>query len=111
MRLTFHPSVHVLEFAWNAPQIWKAITTGAERPVAAVSREPMSWLLWRHQLKEYFRSLGAAEEDALATALSGETFGDVCAVMCAHFREDEAPAEAAGFLRGWIESGMVTAVS
>ncbi len=63
---------------------------------AAVSREPVSWLLWRHDLKEYFRALGAAEEDALATALSGETFGDVCAVMCAHFREDEAPAEAAG---------------
>jgi hypothetical protein len=111
IRLTFHPSVHVLEFAWNAPQIWKAINDGTARPAAAVSREPASWLLWRHQLKEYFRSLGAAEEDALATALSGETFGDVCAVMCAHFSEEDAPAEAAGFLRSWIESGMVTAVS
>lgn len=111
MRLTFHPSVHVLEFAWNAPQIWKATMDGAARPAAAVSREPVSWLLWRNQLREYFRSLGPAEEDALATALSGETFGDVCAVMCAHFREDEAPAEAARFLRTWIESGMITAVS
>jgi hypothetical protein len=115
MRLTFHPSVHVLEFAWNAPQIWKAVLAGPNegvpRPAAAVSREPVSWLLWRNNLKEYFRALGAAEEDALATALSGETFGDVCAVMCAHFREDEAPAEAAGFLRGWIDSGMVTGVS
>jgi hypothetical protein len=111
MRLTFHPSVHVLEFAWNAPQIWKAITDGTARPAAAVSREPVSWLLWRHQLKELFRSLGAAEEDALATALSGETFGDVCAVMCAHFSEDEAPAEAAGYLRRWLETGMVIAVT
>ena len=111
MRLAFHPSVHVLEFAWNAPQIWKAINDGSTRPAAAASREPVSWLLWRHNLKEYFRSLDAPEEDALATALSGETFGDVCAVMCAHFREDEAPAEAAGLLRGWIESGMVTALS
>ena len=109
MRLAFHPSVHVLEFAWNAPQIWKAINDGSTRPAAAASREPVSWLLWRHNLKEYFRSLDAPEEDALATALSGETFGDVCAVMCAHFREDEAPAEAAGFLRGWIENGMVIA--
>ncbi len=71
----------------------------------------MSWLLWRHDLKEYFRALGAAEEDALATALAGETFGDVCAVMCAHFREDEAPAEASAFLRGWVETGMITGVS
>jgi hypothetical protein len=35
----------------------------------------------------------------------------MCAVMCAHFPEDEAPAEAAGFLRGWIESGMIVAAS
>ncbi|MEJ1966361.1 MAG: DNA-binding domain-containing protein [Gammaproteobacteria bacterium] len=111
MRLTFHPSVHVLEFAWNAPQTWKAINDRSARPAASVAREPMSWLLWRHDLKEYFRSLNAAEEDALATALSGETFGEVCAAMRARFREDEAPAVAAGFLRGWIESGMVTAVS
>ena len=53
----------------------------------------------------------AFQRRILATALSGETFGDLCAVMCAHFREDEAPAEAAGFLRSWIESGMVIAVS
>jgi hypothetical protein len=111
MRLTFHPSVHVLEFAWNAPQIWKAVIDGTQRPQAAVSREPIPWLLWRHEMKERYRALNSAEEDALATALSGEAFGDVCAVMCAHFKEEEAPAEAAGFLRSWVESGMVTAVS
>lgn len=111
MRLTFHPSVHVLEFAWNAPQIWKAVIDGSARPAAAVSREPVSWLLWRYDMKEQYRSLGSAEEDALATALSGEPFGDVCAVLCAHFKEEEAPAEAAACLRSWVESGMVTAVS
>jgi hypothetical protein len=111
MRLTFHPSVHVLESAWNAPQIWKAVMEGSARPAAAVSREPVSWLLWRQEMKERYRALGSAEEDALATALSGETFGDVCAVLCSHFKEEEAPAEAAAFLRNWMGSGMVTAVS
>ena len=76
-----------------------------------MSREPVSYLLWRRDLRDYFRALGAAEEDALATALSGENFGDVCAVMCAHFPEDVAPAEAASYLRGWIESGVITSVS
>ena len=56
-------------------------------------------------------ALASAEEDALATALSGEPFGDVCAAMCTHFKEEDAPAEAATFLRTWVESGMVTAVS
>jgi hypothetical protein len=62
-------------------------------------------------MKEYFRCLAAPEEDALATALCGETFGSVCATLCAHFREDEAPAEAAAYLRTWIESGLITAIS
>ena len=110
MRFTFHPSVHVLEFAWNAPQIWKAMMDDAPRPAASVSREPISWLLWRHEMKEYFRSLAAPEEDALATALSGETFGALCHVLCAHFREDEAPAEAATYLRTWIENGLIVAI-
>jgi hypothetical protein len=111
MRLTFHPSVHVLEFAWNAPQIWKSMMDHTARPPAAVSREPISWLLWRNQMKEYFRSLAAPEEDALATALSGETFGSLCSVLCAHVREDEAPAEAATYLRTWIENGLIVAIS
>jgi hypothetical protein len=111
MRLTFHPSVHVLEFAWNAPQIWKSMMDHTTRPPAAVSREPVSWLLWRNQMKEYFRSLAAPEEDALATALSGETFGSLCSVLCAHVREDEAPAEAATYLRTWIENGLIVAIS
>jgi hypothetical protein len=111
MRLTFHSSVHVLEFAWNAPQIWKAAMDRTARPVATVSREPLSWLLWRHQMKDFFRCLAAPEEDALATALSGETFGAVCSVLCAHVREDEAPAEAATCLRTWIDNGLITAIS
>ncbi len=71
--------MHVLEFAWNAPQIWKATMERCPAPDGGrLPREPLSWLLWRHEMKEYFRSLAAPEEDALATALSGETFGAVC---------------------------------
>ena len=36
-------------------------------------------------------------------------FGDVCALLCADLGEDEAPMRAAGFLRNWVESGMLTA--
>src|SRR5262249_21400468 len=81
MRLTFLPSVHVLEFAWNAPQIWRSVMDRTPRPAAAVSREPLSWLLWRHDTKEYFRSLAPPEEDALATALTGEPFALLCSTL------------------------------
>jgi len=111
MRLTFHPSVHVLEFAWNAPQIWKAVIEGAETPAAAVSREPTSWLLWRHHLQEFHRPLDSAEEDALATALAGQPFDEIASAMRAHFSEEEATAHAALFLRSWVDAGLVTAVT
>jgi hypothetical protein len=111
MRLTFHPSVRVLSLAWNAPQIWKALNEDRERPAASVERQRTSWLLWRHELREFFRRLIPAEEQALAGARAGENFGDICVLASDHYREDEAPAQAAAFLRGWIEAGLITGLS
>lgn len=111
MRFTFHPSVRSLALNWNAPQVWKALVNDAERPRASVSREATTWLLWRHQLKEFFRPLTSAEEHALVAARAGEHFGDICTALCEHMAEEEAPARAADFLRGWIDSGIITALS
>jgi hypothetical protein len=111
MRFTFHPSVRSLALNWNAPQVWKALVNDAERPRASVSREATTWLLWRHELKEFFRPLTSAEEHALVAARAGEHFGDICTTLCEHIPEEEAPARAAEFLRGWIDSGLITALS
>jgi hypothetical protein len=109
MRFTFHPSVRSLALNWNAPQVWKALLNEGERPRATVSREPTCWLLWRHELKEFFRALDPAEEHALVAARAGENFGEICAVLCEYMPDEEAPARAAEFLRGWVESGLITA--
>jgi len=57
------------------------------------------------------RYYGDALAEFLATARSGDSFGDVCDATCRHFSEDEAPAHAAAFLRAWIEGGLITAVA
>jgi hypothetical protein len=111
MRFTFHPSVRSLSLHWNAPQVWKALVDDVERPRAAVSRDATSWLLWRQDLKEFFRSLTPVEEHALVAARAGENFGDLCTVLCEHMSEEDAPARAAEFLRTWIGSGLITALS
>ena len=111
LRFVFHPSVRVLSLAWNTPQIWKALIEENEKPQARLGREPTSWLLWRRELQELYRPLTLPEEDALATARAGDSFGDVCEATCRHFSEDEAPAHAAAFLRTWIEAGLITAVA
>ncbi len=111
MRFTFHPSVRTLALHWNAPQVWKALVNGGERPRATLARDATTWLLWRCDLRELLRPLSKAEEHALVAARAGEPFGEVCAALCEHVREDEAPARAAEFLRNWIEGGLITALS
>lgn len=111
LRVTFHPSVRMVPLAWNAPQMWQAVMDDAERPRAKLERQPVSWLLWRHELRELFRPVSEAEQQILTAARSGENFGGLCVLACDHFREDEAPAHATAFLRDWIESGLITALS
>lgn len=110
LRFDWHPSVRRPSLAWNAPQIWRALTSGSERPKAAARPSPVPWLLWRHDLQIFFRSLDASEAQAIDASRSGRSFGELCALLCQHAGEEEAPACAARMLREWIESGLLVAV-
>lgn len=108
LRFDWHPAVHRLALAWNAPQIWKAVSDNAEPPEVAFSAEPVEWLLWRQDLRTYFRSLPPAEAAALDAAREGQSFGELCALLSETLGEAEAPAKAASFLRDWVESGLIS---
>jgi hypothetical protein len=107
LRFEWHPSVRQLALLWNAPQIWKAITDEVERPQAAVGDEPVHWLIWRRELQILYRSPAAAEAAALQASHAGETFGDICLSLCAHFDEQDAPGRAAAYLSDWVRSGLI----
>jgi hypothetical protein len=109
LRFGLHPSVRRLALAWNAPQIWNAVSDKEEPPEVEFSAVPVEWVLWRQELRTYFRSLQPGEAGALEAVRDGQSFGELCALLCAEFGEDAAPARAAGFLRSWVESGMLTA--
>jgi hypothetical protein len=53
--------------------------------------------------------LQPGEAEALEAAREGQSFGELCALLCAQFGAEQAPATAAGFLRDWVESGLLTA--
>jgi hypothetical protein len=110
LRFDWHPSVRRLGLLWNAPQIWKAVSDQAEPPEVTLNPQPVEWLLWRQDLRTYFRSLSAAEAAALEAGRDGQCFGELCARLSAEVGEEQAPVKAAGFLRDWVESGLVTAV-
>jgi hypothetical protein len=112
LRFEWSPSVQVLDLEWNVPEIWKAVTEEAdERPEPSLHSQALSWLIWRRDLQIYFRPLSGEEAAALAASRASHTFGELCVALCEHFEELEAPRHAAGFLRGWVESGLIVSVS
>jgi hypothetical protein len=107
LRFQWSPSVQVVELEWNAPQLWKAVTDEAERPDPSLGGEPLSYLVWRRDLQLYFRPLSQEEARVVSAARAGHSFGELCVLLCEHLDEAEASLHAAGFLRGWVESGLI----
>ena len=111
LRFGFHPSVRRLALAWNAPQLWKALTESEQRPELRVTAEPVEWLLWRQDLKSYFRSLEPPEAAALDAARDGGSFGELCEGLAAVHGPERAPHEAAALLAGWVAAGLLVAAT
>jgi hypothetical protein len=107
LRFTFHPSVRRLALLWNVPQLWQALTEQRERPPASLGTAPLEWLLWRHELTSYFRSLSGTEAKILDAARSGWPFGELCELLCEELDEARAAAQAATLLREWVASGLI----
>jgi len=107
MRFEWSPSVQVLALEWNVPELWKAVTEETERPEPSLNLQPASWAIWRRELQIYFRPLAAEEAAAMAASHAGQSFGELCVLLCEHLAQSEAALHAAGFLRGWVQSGLI----
>jgi hypothetical protein len=107
MRFEWSPSVQVLALEWNVPELWKAVTEDTARPEPSLNLQPSSWLIWRRELQIYFRPVAAEEAAVIAASRAGQSFGELCVLLCEHLDESEASLHAAGFLRGWVQSGLI----
>ena len=137
MRLQIHPVVRRLNLRWNVPIIWKAInqtldteknadscrgetsatpsaskvpheeTTVADVPAPQAGEHPQSWLIWRQDLRTYFRSLSVDEAWALDAARSGESFAAICEGLCEWIDAQNVALHAAGLIKLWITDGIV----
>jgi hypothetical protein len=106
----FHPSLRRLELQWNTAAVWKAMSSDETPPPPELAAAPAPWLLWRQNLQNYFRSMGAVEAAALGSALRGRNFGEICEDLSALLPEAEIPAAAAGLLGTWADSGIMVGV-
>lgn len=106
--LTFdlHPSLTMLQLGWNAPAIWKALTSDQEPP--APESETRTWLVYRDtDLVTQWRSADTNEALALSIFRDGGDFDAVCDFAAHQLGEDAAAITAAGWLKQWISEGVL----
>jgi hypothetical protein len=117
LRLGFHPSLQVIDFAWTVPEQWNALSADADGAPPPPQRRaaPVPFAVWRRdsepERRNYFRSLEADEAAILAAARRGQTFAALCEMLCQFHPEDRAGGRAAALLRGWVEQGWVVAAA
>ena len=108
LRLHFHPSLRLIDFNFNVPQIWQASNQKEPLPAFAVNKVLQFWVVWRQELKVLFRSLPAQEFFALETFMQGQCFAEVCEGLCEWLEEEQVATNAAGFLQAWVRDGWIT---
>lgn len=104
---TLHPTASFQTFAWNTPAIWQCLSAETAPPPAARLPQPVTWLFWRKELQPHFRSLTDAEHAALLAISEGRQFGSVCLQLAEAHPELEATAHIAGWLRAWLNDGVL----
>lgn len=108
--LTFslHPSLSILSFQWNTPQIWNALM--ADDPMPDPVAQTMHWLVYRQSnLVTGWRSATALEIDGLSSINRGLNFSDLCEELGQLLEDiDSIPLTAATFLKSWVEQGLIS---
>jgi hypothetical protein len=108
-RLTFRPHPSALRFDChtNAPDIWLSLKEEREPLQVCELAEPSRILVWRDDIPK-FRLLGAEEAMMWDEAARGSNFGTLCELVATFGGLHGAEARAAGYLQGWISSGLLS---
>ena len=111
LRCDLHPSLSILSFDWNAPQIWRALDTDEEPPMPASFAS--YWFVYHgSDLISEWRSADAYEAEAIQLWARGENFSAICESLAEKIGDaDAAIATAASFMRTWVEQGLLTHIS
>ena len=110
MQLLPHPSVHYMPFYWNIVAIWEAITNEVKLPCLQESKVATPWVMWRQEHMNRFYSLSIDEAWAIEAMFKGLSFGDVCEGLCQWHSPNDVGLQAASYMKGWIEMGLISKV-
>lgn len=110
LRFTFHPSLNCVRLGHDVAPFQQAVATerdpeSAPEPYA----EPVAWAIWRdpETLQVRYRPLPVEEALGFEKLNDNGDFAALCEVLAASGGADDAALRAAGFLKGWLDSGWL----
>ena len=108
LRFKFHPAVQLFSQKYNVLLVWQALNSDETPPKATQINEP--YVVWRKDLNSHYRSLEHAEYKAIQSVILGTSFGELCESLQENDSEEEATMQAAQYLSGWLNGGLITAM-
>ena len=93
----------------NVVGLWSALKCHDTPPPLSIAR-PLDIMVWRQGTGARFRRLGEEEAMAIDSAREGVSFSVICEMIAAFDDPGNAAMRAAGYLRGWIESGIISSI-
>lgn len=110
-RFTASPSVRRLTVTTNVAELWPLLQSeGAELPSSAALDVPAEFVVWRQDETSHFRQITAEEAMAIDEMRNGVPFGVLCEMIAMMDDPDGAAMRAAGYLRNWIDSGIIAGI-
>jgi hypothetical protein len=109
--LVLPPTLVVGEVVTNCAAIWGAMAEDQTPPAAERLAAPAAIRVWRLELSPRYRTIEAAERQALALVAAKVPFGQVCARLSEGL-DEAAAAQAIGALLGaWLQDGLICGVA
>lgn len=110
LRFVAHPAVRMLRLSWAVEPLWTALSRDAEASCDAPVALEHYLLVWRGADTTLWRSVADDEADLLMACLEGRPFAELCAsaTLADMAEDDTAAARAAGYLRVWVDAGLLS---
>jgi hypothetical protein len=111
MQLSLQRNLHILTCHHNAAGFRRAADRGDKRPHLRHFAVPRQLLVWRKDMTVHYRELKDDEWQVLSDAMQGAPFAALCERQAATHGETAALPRMATLLQGWLEAGLVRAVT
>jgi hypothetical protein len=105
LRFQFRPSMQLFTFKWNVLLVWQALNSEESAPKISQIEEPC--VVWRKDLNSHYRSLDLGEYAAIQLVIAGTSFGELCEKIQENATEEAATMQAAQYLSGWLNEGLM----